>query len=763
MVIGLLFFLLINNSDICHAEVHTGTIKGKVLDADTKFPLPGTNVMVVGTNWGAATCSKGEFKISNIPVGNYVLQFSFIGYESLKKTDIIVRPERITFVQTELKMSPLQIGTIEVTPGFFSEKKEEITSIISFSSEEIRRAPGAAGDISRIIMVLPSVAKVNDQTNNLIVRGGSPMENAFYIDNIEIPNINHFPTQASTGGPIGMVNVDFIQDVNFNAGGFSAKYGDRLSSVMEISFREGNQDEIDCQLDLNYAGYGGVAEGPLFNNRGSWLFSARRSYLELVVKTLDVGSTVAPSYGDYQWKVVYNINPKNKLTFIGLWGDDHNNPDREAAEENDMLYYGNQDIYERTTGVNWRILWGKSGYSNTSFTYTGNEFKEDYYQTNMGIHFVENRSNEIAFKFSNINHILLNKKNTIEFGIEAKNLVSKYNSWYAEFTDALGNTTPELILNDDVEANKIGVFVNYIMEPFSRITTTLGLRSDYFSYNENIHISPKLSFSYKFNHLTSLNLSTGIYYQNLPLLFLSQNESNKNLKDLMAIHYVIGLEHLLTENTRLTMEIYQKDYENFPIDPKQPSLFIIDEIYYGYGFYQSHNKLIDNGKAYSRGVEFIVQKKLAKDLYGLVSASYFRARYKDGNGIWIDRVFDNQFIFNFQGGYKPNNMWEFSASWTYAGGAPYTPLDVKASRQYHREVLDENKINQSRYPDYHSLNIRSDRRFYFKHSYLIFYLSIWNAYNHKNVATYFWNDKEQKVGVIYQWLIMPIIGLEYEF
>jgi hypothetical protein len=735
----------------------TGTIKGRLQDTETKAPIAGANVLITNTKLGTVTDLEGNFSIANVPVGSYALRFSYLGYETIVKTDVIVKPQRITFVNAEMKMTVLQSESVTVTAGYFAKDVEQPVSSVNFSYEEIRRAPGSAGDVSRIMMSLPSVAKVNDQSNNLIVRGGNPMENTFFIDNIEIPNINHFPTQASSGGPIGMINVDFIQDVNFYSGGFSAIYGDKLSSIMDISFREGNRSEFDGQLDLNFAGFGGVAEGRLFNKKGAWLVSARRSYLDFLVNAFNVGTTVAPVYGDAQGKIVYDLNSNHKLTLLGVWGDDHNSPDREAGEKNDMIYYGNQDVHEGTAGVNWRAVWGNRGYSTTSLAHTSSNFKEDFFETNTGLLSVKNRSHEQALKFRNFNHFRLNQWNNLEFGVEAKRLATNYDNFYAETTDALGDTVSALALKNQITANKFGAFVSYSAKPFQRLAATAGIRADYFSYNKNTVLSPRFAFSYQLSLLTTLNASAGLFYQNLPLLLLAQSEKNKVLRDPRATHYVLGVDHLLTENTRLTLEVYQKDYARFPIDPAQPALFPIDG-----SFFAHHGELTDDGKALARGVEIMLQKKLAQKFYGLASAAYFRTRYQDGTGIWRDRDFDNRVTFSLEGGYKPNRKWEYSLRWIYAGGAPYTPLDLVASQVNHRAVLDENRINASRYPDYHALNVRFDRRFHFSESNLIFYLSVWNVYNRKNLATYFWNDKEQKQDMIYQWQLLPIFGLEYE-
>ena len=738
------------------AEI-TGTITGKLQDTETKAPIVGANVLIVNTKLGTVTDLEGNFSIPNVPVGSYALRFSYLGYETIVKTDVIVKPQRITFVQAEMKMTVLQSESVTVTAGYFAKADDQPVSAVNFSYEEIRRAPGSAGDVSRIMMSLPSVAKVNDQSNNLIVRGGNPVENTFFIDNIEIPNINHFPTQASSGGPIGMINVDFIQDVNFYTGGFSPIYGDKLSSIMDITFREGNRQEFDSQLDLNFTGFGGVAEGPLFNKKGAWLVSARRSYLDFVVKAFDVGTSVAPIYGDAQGKIVYDLSPNHKLTLLGVWGDDHNSPDRETGEKNDMVYYGNQDVREGTTGMNWRAVWGERGYSNTSLSHTSAKFKEDFFETNTGLLAVKNRSHEQTFKFRNVNHFRLHPRHTLEFGVEAKHLAADYDNFYAETTDALGDTVGALALKNKITANKLGAFLSYSAKPSSRLSTTLGVRADYFSYNENATLSPRFAFSYQLSPITSLNGSVGLFYQNLPLLLLAQSEKNKPLRDPRATHYILGVDHLLTENTRLSLEVYQKDYSRFPIDPTQLALFPIDG-----SFFAHHGELTDNGKAFARGIEIMLQKKLAQKFYGLASASYFRSRYQDGNGVWRNRDYDNRLTFSLEGGYKPNRQWEYSLRWIYAGGPPHTPLDLAASKLNHRAVWDETRINESRYPDYHAMNVRFDRRFNFSQSNLIFYLSVWNVYNRKNLATYFWNDKEQKQDVIYQWQLLPIFGLEYE-
>ena len=762
LLLSLMLFQWIHLVPVQASDISTGRVEGRLIDAETKMPLIGANILIINTVLGAASDIEGEFVIENVPVGNYSLQFSYIGYKSVIKTDVIIRPGRRSFVQAELNMAAISSDEVVVTAGYFNQKSDQPLSLANFSREEIRRAPGSAGDVSRIILGLPSLAKMDDQSNNLIVRGGSPLENTFYIDNMEMPNINHFPTQGASGGAIGILNVDLIEDVDFHTGGFSAVYGDKLSSIMNINFREGNRSRYDVQLDLNFAGFGGVAEGPLLN-KGSWLVSARRSYLDFLVKTVNVGSTMAPSFGDYQGKLVYDLNPAHKLTLIGIYADEHNSPDQETAIENDMVFFGNQDNYQSMLGVNWQALWQKIGYSNTSITYNGARFVEDFYETGSGDPLGRNRSFEQSITFRNVNHFKLHPNHSLEIGAEIKALNSDFNNYQDEYSDAFGNLVPASYVLEEIREHKVSGFASYIFKPMPSLTTTMGIRTDYFSYNNNFHLSPRIAFSYQLNSRLKINGATGVYYQNLPLLLLVSSDRKRDLKDLYAGHYIAGMEYLLTASTRMTMEFYQKNYRDFPIDLTQPGLFLLDEVFYKQGYVFNNQQLNSVGKAYSRGIELMIQKKLARDFYGLASASFFRTRYQGADDTWRNRIFDNRLIVSIEGGYKPNSRWEFSLRWIYAGGRPFTPYDVEASQALNRGVYDESQINEDRYPAYHSLNVRFDRRFHFSRSNLILYLSVWNTYNRQNVSAYFWNQTENKQGTIYQFSMLPIFGLEFEF
>lgn len=737
-----------------------GNINGTVIDQETKSPLIGVNIYIKNTQTGTTTNENGEYEINNLRVGFYTVVFSYIGYEQITKTDINVKPGRTTFANIEMKSTSVNLQDVVVTNGYFSEIEDKPVSTINFSSEEIRRSPGTAGDVSRILFILPSTAKVNDARNSLIVRGGTAVENAFYLDNIEIPNINHFPVEGSSEGPIGILNADFVSDVNFHSGGFSAIYGDRLSSIMDISYREGNKAGFSPKVQLNLAGVGGAVEGPL-SDKGNYLFSFNRSYVDLILEQIEEGSPL-PKYGDFQGKLVYNVDDNNKLTLLNVFSMDRIYMDEDKAVENDANMYGKTDGVTNTAGINWQHIWSNTGYSNTSISHTYTEYDRGYSKTATKKLLYTNNGDENLFKIRNVNYLKLNSTNSIEFGGEATGIRTNYNTFYGEYKDEYGNLIPPLTVNTKMDGVKLGLFAVDHLNFLEKFRLDAGARADYFTYNKSFNFSPRASLTYELNSKTSFSLSAGLFYQNIPNNILVQSTDFKNLKTPKAVHYVLGFSSKLWDATRLSVELYYKDYSNFPINPTQPTMFVFDQGQI-YGLFWNQTALEDNGKANAKGIEVILQKKLAEDFYGLVTASVSKTRYRDYFGNWHNRIYDNQFNFNVEGGYIPGNNWEFKVRWIYAGGAPYTPFDYEASKQAGVGIWDVSKTNSKRLPDYHSLNVRVDKRFNFSGSNLLVYLSVWNAYNRKNVAFYFWNEVKNDIDSQTEWSVLPVLGVEFEF
>lgn len=740
-----------------------GHVVGRVVSAATRLPLAGVAVRLAGTDHGSVTDSAGSFRMSRIPVGTYTLEASGFGYRGRAVTDVIVRSERITTVQVELSEAPLLLEGLIVRPSYFPTPAERPVGGLVLGAEEIRRAPGAGGDVSRILLAHPGLAKVNDQTNSLVVRGGSPFENGFLVDGVLVPNINHFPTQGASGGPIGILNVDLLRRVDFAAGGFPVVHGDRLSSMVEIDLREGNRTERDAQVDLNFAGFGGVAEGPLRGGGGSWLVSARRSYLDLLVNAVDVGTSVAPRYGDVQGKVQVDAGRDHVVYGLAVVADSHSESDREDGLEHAMLYYGRQDGRQRTLGAGWNALWSEGARSSTTLGFSSTRFNEENHETVSGAFLLRNRSTESLLQLRHRTDLRLSVGNTVRLGADIARISADYDSRYGRHVGPLGDTVPELLMVERLTGARAGAFLEYTAAWTPRLSTVAGLRADWFSVTDRAALSPRLAATWEVSTRTSVSGSVGLYRQTLPLVLVAQSPQNRELDDPRAMHYILGLHHLLADDTRLTLELYRKDYERMPLDPDEPALFPIDELFYGYGFFTARPELRADGRARSEGGEALLQKKLSGSFHGVLSAAYFRTRYRDADGVWRNRVFDNRLLLSAEGGWKVNNSWAVSARWTFAGGPPYTPMDSAASLVQNRAVLDANRINGARYPAYHTLNVRADRRFHFTGSTLAVYVDVWNAYNRKNLAAWYWDYEARRPAPLHQWGMLPIFGLEYEF
>ncbi|HEX2868194.1 MAG TPA: TonB-dependent receptor [Ignavibacteriales bacterium] len=746
-------------SGVLHAQEGKGTIKGYAVSQRTHETLMGVTVLIHNTRTGAVTDSAGYYIITNLPAGNYTLEFRSVGYDNLMKTDVQVRPGRITALDAAMKETVISTEDVIVSAGYFQSPEVSNTGMVNFNNEEIKRSPGAMGDLSRILMAMPSTAKVSDDNNDLIVRGGSPSENGFYVDGMPVPNINHFPGIGSTGGPIGILNAEYIDNLNFLTSSFSSQYGDRLSSIVDITFKEGNKDEVNLQADLNWAGFGGALEGPLPGGGGSWLASFKRSYLDLISKAEGWGMTIR--YGDAQAKVTYDINKHHKISLLEIFGDDHESFSRQDALDQGGRCYGLIDNFQNTAGLSWKALWNASVYSVTNLSYSVQSFKNDFNKVSTEGKYYVSDNFEGSLNIKNINYLDLSKISRFEFGLDMSTDEGKYD--YTKFADTsrLGIPEGEFIVSRKVMPQRYGAFLTFNAGPIENLTASLGLRTDYYSLNRSVLFSPRISLSYEVSPVLKLNAGTGVFYQRLPMVLLSEKSEFQSLKTIKAYHLGTGLEYLMAPDTRLTFELYDKEYTGLPLSEDDPSLSVIDGGMTGssFGYF---NSLSSIGKGYTRGIELLVQKKLSENYYGIVSASYFRSRYRDYEGLWRNRAYDNKFIFSFIAGYKPEQEWEFSMRWTYAGGCPYTPFDMEKSYELRTGVIDINNINALRYPDYHSLNIRADRKFFFSSQSLDIYLSVWNAYNRKNISGYYWNMEKNSPGVTYQWGIMPIFGIEYE-
>ena len=738
----------------------TGTIEGKVFDSKTKETLQGVEIVIVGTRLKALSDEYGHFNIPDISVGDHSIEFSLPGYKKVIQ-NFQMFPEKTIFLDVALEEAMPRISEhITVFGKARYPGSQNAAKAVKFNSDEASKMPSSVEDISRVLKITPGISHVNELCNELIVRGGSPWENGFYIDNIHVPNINHYQNHGGTGGTTGMINVLFIENVDFYTGGFSVAYGDRMSSITEIRFREGNKDDIKTRINLNTTGFGGYMEGPGLGGKATWMLSLKRSYYDVVAKIIGYG--VAPRFGDINLKMTFDFNQKNKITLLNIYGDSRFSVDLEAAIEEGHNSFINYNTNQNTTGINWLSIWNEKGYSEISLSYSFFNSSNTISHVSTGSEWMAIDTFDEEINLRNINIFQMNDTNRVEFGFNVKHEKSDLNNYFAEYLSSLGITVPEFSLQGDIKTVKGGLFIAYIYDPLKYLRTSVGIRSDYFSYNKRFNLSPRFTTTLSINEKLAVEGSFGMYHQTLPLYLLYGNTESRNNKNPISTQFSLSLNYDLAEHTQFRISLYNKSYRNLPLRSNDPSFLVMDRVV-NFNIFRSNEILYDSGKAFSRGFELLLKKNVARDFYGIISLSLFRSRFKNYDGNWTNRVNDNQYLLTVIGGYNTSSNWRFSVRCNLAGGVPYTPSNVERSREHNSWIIDQARINANRYPPYFSLNVRIDHQFKVKESIVKFYLGAINVLNRKNVLNYYWNKIDNELGTVYQSPILPMFGIEYSF
>ncbi len=645
------------------AQQYRGDVVGSVIDGKTTEALPSVNVQLVELpSFGATTDASGHFSIKGLPVGTYSIKATMIGYEGSILTNVVVSTGRSTKLVFKLFEQAVELGGVTVQANYFRRNNEvSPLSINSYDRADVKRQPGSAMDVQRVIQNLPGVASSTDNINELIVRGGAPYENLTVMEYMELPSINHYPNQFNSAGPINMVNIDLVEDVQFSSGGFGAQYGDKSSSVMDITIREGDRNKaFASNTGFNMAGIGTLMEGRLADGRGSWIFSARQSLLEFVDKIVGISAislTAIPKYWDAQAKIVYDLTPTQKLALDGILGDsrisiegDPKKTDAQRANRTDSSAV--DDITSRNRqyaiGLNLKSIWGKEGYSVLSLYASGTISRVDVHENftrrvygsggevlsstalNSREVFINNSDEQyVAARYDMFYQV--NPQHDLSVGAQ----IQTSNRWKDEalyfsdttryFIPALGTWTGPItfangLIKTDLgfgDASKLYAYVSDKYRISPRFNVILGLRYDYFSYSKQGQVSPRLSVSYEIlPPLTTLSLAGGEYWQSQPFPYYSDNRNlgyNKNLPNIKASHLVLSLQHILDDGIKLSLEAYYKKFRNVVVSE--------EFVYSAIDTFRSDRNL-PIGERRSYGVEFLLQKKQVQDYYGTVSVSY---------------------------------------------------------------------------------------------------------------------------------------------
>ncbi len=754
ILLNLLFFGL----SISFAQ-RTGEIQGTVKDRKTQEYLIGVTIAVEGTQKGVSTDAEGNFKI-NLPVGSYNLKASFVGYKTLTKFNINLTTGNTQQVTFELDEDSQLLNEVKivVNRSVSVANIETPNSIQKLTVEEIKNNPGGNFDISRVIGVLPGVGgtagSVGGFRNDLVIRGGGPSENVFYLDGIEIPVINHFATQGSSGGPTGILNVSFIEDVTLSTSSFNARYDNALSSVLQFKQRDGNPNNIEGNVRLSSTEVAATLEGPI-SKKTTFLASARRSYLQLLFSALDL--PIRPSYWDFQYKITHKFNKKTTLNLIGVGAIDdfYFGVPKETDASKEYILRSNPLIkqWNYTVGASLKRLIN-NGYVNIALSRNMFDNALDRYEDGKSedpnLRVFNSQSQEIENKLRvDVNQF----KGKWEYSYGAVMQYVKYNNdFFNIFSREIRNNAGQIIqmgqratFNTDINFFKYGAF-GQISRKFmdEKLNLSAGIRTDMNSFTDDGNkpletLSPRISASYQVAPKWRVNASAGRYFKVPIYTVLGYKEdgkfTNTGNKYIQSDHLVAGVEFIPTPQTRITVEGFNKQYRNYPINVSR-GISLANE---GGDFGAIGNeRIVSIGTGRSYGVEFFFQQKLTKNIFGVLSYTLFKSEFSGADGKMVSSAWDTRNILSAQVGRKFKRGWEMGLKWLSQGGAPFTPFDLAASQANYsvvgRGTLDFTRLNQDRLANFKRFDFRMDKKWNFKKTTFNLYLDVQNALLFKSPA-----------------------------
>lgn len=734
-----------------------GNIIGTVEDMNTQEKLAGVTISVEGASYGTVTDSTGNFKL-NIPVGTYSVSASFVGYKTNTQYNVEITSGNDQVVRYELQPEAKALEGIVIK---YDRKSSAVAtdmftplSVQRLTTQEIKSNPGGNFDVSKVIQTLPGVGLSNGvgERNDIIIRGGAPNENVYYLDGVEIPVLNHFQTQGSSGGAQGILNVSFIESLKLTTSAFDSKYNDALSSTFVINQRNGNPERLTGNIRTSMTETVLTLEGPL-SPKTTFLSSARKSYLGLLFKAVDL--PIRPDFYDFQYKVNHKFNDKTTLTAIGIGAIDNFSfaPTKKSTPENIYVLrstpFVNQWTYTMGFTLNRKI---KNGYMN--FILSRNMFNtrldkfedENKIEQNRTL-LVKSYEAENKFRFD-YNKFLKGWK--LSAGLDAQYVGyagNVFNKISNEITDSNGNIISPartIQFNSKINFWKYGAYAQAAKRFIDdRLLLSGGIRTDMNSMtttgnNPLKTLSPRLSASYRLADKWNLNASVGTYFKAPIYTALGYKDSagnfiNKDMAYTQSTHYVMGVEFLPKNSTRFTLEGFYKRYNNYPVSEATGISLANQGTQFGS---VGSERILTNGKGEAYGIEAFLQHKMTKNIFYVLSYSYVVSKFSGTDGILKPSSWDNRNLFSATIGYKMKKNWEFGLKYRFAGGNPYTPFDMTASQQNYmllgQGIPDAAQLNQNRLSNYNQLDFRIDKKFNFKKTSLGLYLDIQNLLMQKN-------------------------------
>jgi hypothetical protein len=732
---------LVASSTITIKAQSTGTMTGTVKNSATQEALVGATIRVEGTKLGAYTNGKGEFTVKGIPPKSYTITVSSVGYKPKSLFNTVITSGNIVNLTIELEPTFSSSEEVVVEAVTFGKRAETPLSVQSLTTEEIRSNPGGNFDISRVLQALPGVGGATGGAsfrNDITVRGGGPSENVYYLDGIEIPQINHFATQGSAGGPAGILNVAFIEDVNLSSSSFGSGYDNALSSVIAVTQKEGNKEKLQGNVRVSATEVALTFDGPV-SDKTTFIASARRSYLDLLFTAIDL--PIRPNFWDFQFKTTTQFDNKTSLTVLGVGAIDFFKfgVPREITPDKEFVLRAAPSIdqWNYTIGASYKKALDNG---QLFISLSRNMFDNQLLRNEK-----DNAGNVIGVGFR-VNSQEIENKGRIEYRHFTKDLAVKagLQAQYSKYNNAtLNRLSPTLVLDfqSAMDFFRYGAYADASTSAFNnRLQLSGGLRFDGNTFMTSGNefwrtLSPRVSASFIVDSSWNVNASVGRYFKLPQYTILGYRDAsgalvNQNTQYIGTTHFVAGIEFVPEPSIRMTVEGFYKTYSDYPVS-------LIDSVSLanrGTDFGVVGNEPVaslGSGRAY--GAELFFQKKLTERFFTTLSYtllfSEFTGLFSD---VYIPSAWDFRHLVSGIIGYKFDNGWELGGKFRYAGGSPFTAIDTAASRRLYlltgQVQLDNSRLNQERLRAFRQVDFRVDKKWSFESWSLDLFFDVQNAF-----------------------------------
>lgn len=699
----------------------SGTIAGRVAERGTDVAVVGATIRISGFDRVTVADNRGEFTVT-VPAGTYDVRGNAEGYAPATLTAVVVRAGETVRVVVGLARDSLRVEeAVEVVGRLPRRSESQPGSAFTLTGTQLTTISGTMGDFGRTLRSIPAAAGTSDERNAVVARGGNPAENVFFIDNMEVPNISHMPDWGSTGGYYSLIDPSAVGTFDFVVNGFPAKYGGALSSITDITYREGSRERIQGQARFDIAMGAMAAEGPLPGRRGSWRASVRRADFVYLKEIINLDGN--PRWTDAHLKVVYDLSPRHALAVVDVFSSDRLRDDHRNGTIS-------QDIIDQNTvGVNWRAAWTERFRSETSVSHStfGRDLAWEYTPPDDPYNWSIRHTTE-WYAIRNENTLSVGSGSTLQFGAQMRRYshTVKYLTVPTRPGTVLLSTGPWAYWTTESAA-----FLTGIVRPFARLDATAGLRVERSSATGRTHLSPRTTASFRLGRGWSLNAAGARVYQPLPSDFLAVMPSATALRDMRADQLSAGAG-FSAPGWRATVEAYSKNYSALPFHPDAPHRPILDRE--PFRDYQIPTALVDTGSGRALGVEALLERRVGRQWSALVAARVSKNTYRDVNGLEHRRLYDSRYGLSVAVDWAPTKAWSVSSTLVVQGGTPYTPTYEELSRAWGVWVRRGSQYNAVRYPAYVSFNARAERRFSFGSTTLAVFADCWNILGRKNIG-----------------------------